>query len=247
VTRHHRFSVIVVVWLLLSTFLPITTLTAQSPVSGMTVGNTNLRQDAGLNFRLLIIIPQGTTLPIMGRNGDSSWLQVSYKDQTGWVKATQLYLYGDLNIVAVTQSVAAPQPIIKRTQRFTLTFNEDQLRGALTPTIQQIAGGTNFLNIGLSSGRILISFSYPSAVGVRLHKYAYQVHASRGLVDSRLRLVYTNALPVPSNTAPTELVNGFRGGIADCLSKLIKDSLGSDFSLLSIRISGRAVILHGTY
>lgn len=56
--------------------------------TAQTVVNLRLRSTpviAGNNT--LLTIPNGTTLPILGRNADTSWLQVSFEGQTGWVSA----------------------------------------------------------------------------------------------------------------------------------------------------------------
>lgn len=53
--------------------------------SATMLGNVNLRSDPGSSASVITALPQGTTLPVIGTQGD--WLQVSYRGTSGWVYA----------------------------------------------------------------------------------------------------------------------------------------------------------------
>jgi uncharacterized protein YraI len=54
-----------------------------------------LRGTPSVNGQSLGLIPLDTQLPVLGRNGNGSWIQVQYQDQTGWV---------DSDFVSVTKN-----------------------------------------------------------------------------------------------------------------------------------------------
>ena len=57
--------------------------------------NLQLRDRDDANGTSLALIPQGTQLQVLGRNGAGTWIQVQYNDQTGWVS---------VNFVSLTRS-----------------------------------------------------------------------------------------------------------------------------------------------
>lgn len=45
----------------------------------------HLRRDPNANAESLDLVPPGTQLPVLGRNGDGNWLKVQYNNRDGWV------------------------------------------------------------------------------------------------------------------------------------------------------------------
>ncbi len=54
--------------------------------------NLQFRRDPSATSESLGLIPAGTQLPVLGRNGAGSWIQVTYQAQTGWVNAAYVSL-----------------------------------------------------------------------------------------------------------------------------------------------------------
>lgn len=69
--------------------------------------NLQLRSTPSANGQSLGLIPLDTQLPILGRNGNGSWIQVQFQSQTGWVDSGYVSItkngrkisIGDLTIV----------------------------------------------------------------------------------------------------------------------------------------------------
>lgn len=77
------------------------------------VQNMNVRTGPGTNYPVAGPGPAGETANIIGRNNDSSWVQVEYPlgaDGTGWVYADLVQIDGDLANVSVVQ--VAPPPVV---------------------------------------------------------------------------------------------------------------------------------------
>lgn len=76
------------------------------------VQNMNVRTGPGTNYPVAGPGPAGESANIIGRNNDSSWLQVEYPlgaDGTGWVYADLVKITGDVANVSVVQ--VAPPPV----------------------------------------------------------------------------------------------------------------------------------------
>lgn len=56
--------------------------------------NLRLRIGPGTSYRALTTIPNGTTVPVLGRNLVGDWIQVTYQGQTGWVASWYTRLTG---------------------------------------------------------------------------------------------------------------------------------------------------------
>lgn len=56
--------------------------------------NLRLRSGPGTGFQILDVAPSGTTLPVLGRNQNGNWIQVSYQGQVGWMAAWYTTLSG---------------------------------------------------------------------------------------------------------------------------------------------------------
>lgn len=82
------------------------------PVTATTTDVLNIRQGPGTTNRALGKLPQGTTVTVVGKNDDGSWLQIQIPDKPdrGWVSAQFVTVEGDLNAVPVVEPGAQPQP-----------------------------------------------------------------------------------------------------------------------------------------
>ncbi len=81
--------------------------------------NMNVRSGPGTNYPIAGPGPAGESTKVIGRNADSSWLQVEYPsaDGTGWVYASLVQVNGNPETMAVVQiapptqaAAAAPAP-----------------------------------------------------------------------------------------------------------------------------------------
>ncbi len=82
---------------------------AQTGVQVTTTAVTRLRSGPGTDFAQIGSIPFNTTLPAIGRNADTTWIQVSYNGMVGWVAAFLVTVAGDVNTLPVG-GVAGPPP-----------------------------------------------------------------------------------------------------------------------------------------
>ncbi len=76
------------------------------PATGVTITvqfNSNMRATPSTTAAIVTRIPFNATVSIVGRNGDSSWLQVTYEGASGWIASTLGNISGDLATVPVTQ------------------------------------------------------------------------------------------------------------------------------------------------
>lgn len=81
------------------------------PVTVTVNQNMNVRGGPGTNYPVLGTAPAGASSTVVGRNGDSSWLQVEYppgSSNTAWVFAQLVTVSGNPESVAVAQAPAAP-------------------------------------------------------------------------------------------------------------------------------------------
>ena len=71
-----------------------------------------LRQGPGRSFPILMTVPAALTIPAYGRTSDTSWVQVEYQGQRGWVAARYLVWTGD--VINLTVDGLNPAPFIRR-------------------------------------------------------------------------------------------------------------------------------------
>jgi hypothetical protein len=64
---------------------PTETLTPVNPCVAVVASNLNLRTAPNTEAELITTIPFDTSLPVYGRNEDSTWWYVVYENQYGWV------------------------------------------------------------------------------------------------------------------------------------------------------------------
>ncbi len=83
--------------------------TSPPPAEVVVNSNMNVRTGPGTNYGIAGGVNQGERYPVTGKNSDSTWWQIDYQGQAGW-------LYGELvsaqNIesIAVAQNIPAPPP-----------------------------------------------------------------------------------------------------------------------------------------
>lgn len=77
---------------------------AGSPTGVTYAVNSNLRLRAAPSTSgdVIASVPFGTTVDVIGRTGDSNWLQVNYGGQSGWMSNGYGMVTGDLNSAPVT-------------------------------------------------------------------------------------------------------------------------------------------------
>jgi len=83
-------------------------------VTGVTTGTLKVRQGPDKTFEAITTLPRGTTRGLVGRNADSSWLQIHIPGTTdlGWISKRFVKVQGDVNSLPVTETtgtVAAAQ------------------------------------------------------------------------------------------------------------------------------------------
>lgn len=86
---------------------------ANQAVTVTLVQNMNVRTGPGTNYPIAGPGPAGESSKVVGRNADSSWLQVQYPltaDGKGWVYASLVQVNGDPATVPVVQVAAPAQP-----------------------------------------------------------------------------------------------------------------------------------------
>jgi len=82
-------------------------------VTGLNNGaNLHLRRTPSDQGESLALLPNGTTVVVTGRTEDSTWLQVTYQNQTGWVSSEFLKLTfnGQPYDVATLSPINTPTP-----------------------------------------------------------------------------------------------------------------------------------------
>jgi uncharacterized protein YraI len=62
----------------------------------------NLRTGPGVGFSVVEILPAASSVTVIGRNRDATWLQVRYESLTGWITADALSVDGNISQLPVT-------------------------------------------------------------------------------------------------------------------------------------------------
>jgi uncharacterized protein YraI len=99
----HGLVIILVVALVIA-ILPLPQMAFAQNFSATTLENAKLRSGAGTNFPNQEIIPAGTSIIAIGRNTESTWIQVNYNGTIGWVQAYLLEVDGNPSRLPVTIS-----------------------------------------------------------------------------------------------------------------------------------------------
>lgn len=86
-------------------------------VTATTTDVLNIRQGPARTTTAIGKLPSGTTVTVVGRNADGSWLQIQIpeKDQLGWVSADFVTVEGDVNSLPVVEASAQPKPQVTET------------------------------------------------------------------------------------------------------------------------------------
>jgi hypothetical protein len=71
--------------------------------------NMNVRGGPGTNYNIVGAASQGQRFPVTGRNNDSSWWQINFNGQAGWV-FSQLVTAQNTQAVAIAANIPAPPP-----------------------------------------------------------------------------------------------------------------------------------------
>jgi len=109
---------VIIVALLLALFGALIAPAAAQESSGITVvtsANLNVRSLPDANSPSLQLAPQGTTLPVYGRDGSGNWLQVGYKGVVGWVSVFYVSAVDTSSLPVVDNSVANPNRVTEQT------------------------------------------------------------------------------------------------------------------------------------
>lgn len=71
-----------------------------------------LRRGASRSFAQITTVPAAVTIPAYGRTSDTSWIQVEYEGQRGWIAAQYLVWTGD--VINLPVDGINPEPFIRR-------------------------------------------------------------------------------------------------------------------------------------
>lgn len=86
-----------------------------SGLSGEARTTTTMRNGPGATYAILGTIPSGAVVPIVGRNADEAWLQVTYpagSQLRGWVPAGSLSVSGDISLLAIEGPGESPSAFV---------------------------------------------------------------------------------------------------------------------------------------
>ena len=67
-----------------------------------TGGNVNVRRGPGTSYRVLGDLGRNEVVPIIGKSGDGTWLQIQIGNIVGWISTRVVEVTGDLAAIAVT-------------------------------------------------------------------------------------------------------------------------------------------------
>lgn len=93
-----------VIMLLLLTLLGAGTAHAQERTSAIINGDVNLRTGPGTNFPVITVVPDGSTLTLLGRNQLRTWLYVDYEGQRGWMIYRYVNTSGSIRTLPVVDA-----------------------------------------------------------------------------------------------------------------------------------------------
>lgn len=83
---------------------------AQCTPSAITTASVNMRSGPGTNFPIITVLPANAFLAVTGRNSDSSWFQVVFNGQQGWVSASYLTTTCVQSVPVIGSTAPAPTP-----------------------------------------------------------------------------------------------------------------------------------------
>jgi len=92
---------------------PSPSATPQSPQAIVQSAVLNVRAGPGTTHAVVSTTKQGDSLPVIGRNNDGSWLQVTLPDsRSGWIAASLAQVNVPANKVAVAGVIPTPPPAV---------------------------------------------------------------------------------------------------------------------------------------
>jgi uncharacterized protein YgiM (DUF1202 family) len=155
--------------------VPIAPVVSSSSLTGevLEIGDgLRVRAGPGISSAIVTNLDKFTTLTIVGRTADSSWVQVNTPGgASGWVLAAYLSIRSDLNAVPVTgqaEPTAAAPPVMVGISGISGKSREIYLRG------QQLGNRANVFSKVGDSLTVATYVLYPFAWGTyNLHEYAY--------------------------------------------------------------------------
>ena len=79
------------------------------PCTAQATTDLNVRGGPSTAYPILGVMPVGKTMPVTGRNADTTWYQIAFAGASGWVSTTYVSLTGDCASVS-TASYGPPPP-----------------------------------------------------------------------------------------------------------------------------------------
>src|SRR3989337_1511971 len=129
-----------------------------------TADELNVRQGPGKTFKSLMKLPKDTMLTVVGRNADSSWLQIQIPETTdlGWISMDFVNVQDDVGSLSVAEETPAAyaeesKATRLKEEKITLNFVDVEL-----PTVIKFISemtGKNFIYDERIRGKITIESS----------------------------------------------------------------------------------------
>jgi uncharacterized protein YraI len=156
---------VIVVIMLVALSLPLTTALArenqQSSLTVTTTNTVNLRAGPGTSYAVLARVPKNTTLPVVGRNGAVTWVQVNYNGTVGWLAAWLCVANGDLASAPLTDGSAGGAPQATTT----LSMNLRSGPGTNYAVLRRVPANTTLAIIGRNAASSWVQVNYNGTVG----------------------------------------------------------------------------------
>ena len=109
--------------------------TVQTSVYVTTQDLTSFRLGPGVNWERTRVLDPGVTMPAIGRTANTTWVQVVYNGEVGWVYYALLVWTGD--IVSLPVDGVDPLPYVRRTDVVAVTIRETPIYAReVTPSDQ---------------------------------------------------------------------------------------------------------------
>ncbi len=138
-----RLWLIALVALVATLAVPVATAFAgapgQSAVTATTTADLRLRVGPSTSHAQMSVVPNGTTVQVLGRNAAANWIYIDHAGARGWIAAWYTTINGDLNSAPVTDSSGGWQQVTSTGVKATAT---DSVRLRAGP-------GTLFRTVGL--------------------------------------------------------------------------------------------------
>jgi uncharacterized protein YraI len=81
----------------------------------------NLRAGPGLSHRVILVLPDGAEIELLGRSADSQWLEARLPEGLGgWVFASYVETEGDTSRLPVTEGAGGPADVPPAAQGYSL-------------------------------------------------------------------------------------------------------------------------------